>query len=108
MEREELKIKHKGREIDWDVNLIICPDILSGPGEVSLGIEEISLVISSCVLRRHGGYGNGGGERGCSGRNEQDWLKELEKKRLRSSGLDFEDEAEEPYKQGKGFYFYFC
>ena len=95
MEREELKIKHKGREIDWDVNLIICADILSGPGEVSLGIEEISFAISSCVHRRCDGHGNGGGEGGCSSRCEQNLLKELEKKWLGISALDLEDEAEE-------------
>ena len=64
VEREELKIRERGSEIDWAVALSMLAEMASGPAEVSGEIQERRLAISSEEHSRSGGHEKGGGEKG--------------------------------------------
>lgn len=64
VEREELKMRERGVDIEKAVCLSIVAEIESEPADLSEGMHERRLVILSGEQSKFGGHGKGGGEGG--------------------------------------------
>ena len=80
VERAELKMRERGTEIAIDVDLSILAEMISGPVNLSAGMKESQLMISSGDQRSSGGHGKVGYECGWSERGGEGVLKQVEKK----------------------------
>ena len=63
-EREELKMRERGVDIDKAVSTTIMAGIESKPSDILGGMQEKRLAMLSGIQSRLGGQGKGGGEDG--------------------------------------------
>ena len=83
VEREELKMRENGTEMAIDVDLSIFAEMVSGLVNLSAGMKERRLIISSGEQRSSGGQGKGGGDEGrWSERGGEDCIKTSRKEVL--------------------------
>ena len=75
-----MKIRERGTELAIVHDLSILAAIVSRPVDLSAGMKERRLLISSSEQRSSGGQGKGGGEGGRSDRGGEYVLKQVEKK----------------------------